>query len=485
MKFYWTLKSVPELSDLSADNRRKVWRIAYRESGGLSHGELISLGLAVAVGVRFGPLGVGLCVAVAMLPIMSRMVKRFRPSVLTVRERLGLGSPPVPEKISLLSVQPSRAVTSKNKNLLKFIRAIVLFPIRLTVAVLATAYFLASWGPTYSFPGRPPIFGGEHDRFVFALKRLGARRYGLIQYDLERRSSEILFECRMPIHEFGFRHASELEVCSYVKGAWIYRVINLREPKREPTIFPKLPGFLNTDRLMPKTIGFISTKVECSEDTCWTQFYTTTPDGIFALGQSIPGPLYSGPCLSQDEDLLAYADEEQIVVRNLRTHNEAAFPFGQSLVCNWSNNQVLLACSRKSMGLVLIHGLNQEARLIAIPEAQCLIGGVLSPSGKYVAYWTANAELGEAQPVILSLFSVVENKHYRLARRGMILGVRWSPGERYLSVVGIKRRDLFDIGYALAMPNAYTHDKAIIKLDGVGRMLEILEESDWIASPQW
>ncbi len=99
MKLYWTLKSVPELSDLSAVNRRKVWRVAYRESGGLSHGELISLSLAVGLGVSFGPLGIGLCVAIVMFPIMSRMVKRFRPAMLTVRQRLGLGLPPVSEKM--------------------------------------------------------------------------------------------------------------------------------------------------------------------------------------------------------------------------------------------------------------------------------------------------------------------------------------------------------------------------------------------------
>ena len=100
MKLFWTLKSVPELSDLSAANRRKVWLLAYRESGGLSHGELISLSLAVGLGVSVGPLGIGLCVAVVMLPIMSRMVKKFRPALLTVRERLGLGQPPVSEKMA-------------------------------------------------------------------------------------------------------------------------------------------------------------------------------------------------------------------------------------------------------------------------------------------------------------------------------------------------------------------------------------------------
>jgi hypothetical protein len=100
MKLYWTLRSVPELSDLSSVNRRKVWQVAYRESGGMSYGEVIFLGLAVGLGASFGPLGIGLCVAIVMLPIMSRMVERFRPAILTVRQRLGFRLPPVSEKVA-------------------------------------------------------------------------------------------------------------------------------------------------------------------------------------------------------------------------------------------------------------------------------------------------------------------------------------------------------------------------------------------------
>jgi len=95
MRIYWSLKSIPELSDLSLANRMKVYRIAYRESGGMSRSEVIYLGLAVGLGVMFGPLGIGFCVAIVMLPVNSRMVERMRPMILAVRYRLGLDLPNV------------------------------------------------------------------------------------------------------------------------------------------------------------------------------------------------------------------------------------------------------------------------------------------------------------------------------------------------------------------------------------------------------
>jgi hypothetical protein len=94
MRLYWSLKSVPELSDLSTADRRRVYRAAWRESGGMSHAEIAFLGLAIALGANFGPLGIGLCVAIIMLPIMSRKVERLRPAMLAIRHRLGLDLPP-------------------------------------------------------------------------------------------------------------------------------------------------------------------------------------------------------------------------------------------------------------------------------------------------------------------------------------------------------------------------------------------------------
>jgi len=93
MRLYWSLKSVPELSDLSAADRRRVSRAAWRESGGMSHAEIAFLGLAVALGANFGPLGIGLCVALIMLPILLRKVERLRPAMLAIRHRLGFGLP--------------------------------------------------------------------------------------------------------------------------------------------------------------------------------------------------------------------------------------------------------------------------------------------------------------------------------------------------------------------------------------------------------
>lgn len=46
MRFYWSLKSVPELADLSPAERRRVWQAAWRESGGMSYPEIVVVGLA-------------------------------------------------------------------------------------------------------------------------------------------------------------------------------------------------------------------------------------------------------------------------------------------------------------------------------------------------------------------------------------------------------------------------------------------------------
>lgn len=94
MKIYWSLKSIPELSDLSMLNRIKVYRIAYRNSGGLSRSEIIWLGVAVGLGAIFGTLGMSLCVTLIGLPVYSEMIERLRPTLLSVRHRLGLHIPP-------------------------------------------------------------------------------------------------------------------------------------------------------------------------------------------------------------------------------------------------------------------------------------------------------------------------------------------------------------------------------------------------------
>src|SRR5262245_59580954 len=93
MRFYWSLKSVPELADLLPTERRIVWQAAWRESGGMSYAEVAVFGLAIAVGATFGPLGMALCVGIVVFPLFSHMVERFRPAMIAARRRLGLGMP--------------------------------------------------------------------------------------------------------------------------------------------------------------------------------------------------------------------------------------------------------------------------------------------------------------------------------------------------------------------------------------------------------
>lgn len=59
----------------------------------MSYVELLFLGLAVGLGANFGPLGIGLCIAIIVFPIFSRQVKRYRSSMVAIRRNLGLGMP--------------------------------------------------------------------------------------------------------------------------------------------------------------------------------------------------------------------------------------------------------------------------------------------------------------------------------------------------------------------------------------------------------
>ncbi len=60
----------------------------------MSYAETAALALAAGLGATFGPLGVGLCIGVAALPIMSRLISRLGPAMIATRHRFGLGMPP-------------------------------------------------------------------------------------------------------------------------------------------------------------------------------------------------------------------------------------------------------------------------------------------------------------------------------------------------------------------------------------------------------
>jgi hypothetical protein len=93
MRVYWTLKSVPELADLSAKDRRAIWREAYREGSRYTFGEIVLIALGAAVGAILGPLGAGLGVAIVIELIFSRIAERLRPRMMEIRQRRGLGLP--------------------------------------------------------------------------------------------------------------------------------------------------------------------------------------------------------------------------------------------------------------------------------------------------------------------------------------------------------------------------------------------------------
>ena len=345
-------------------------------------------------------------------------------------------------------------------------QSIILFPFRFPVAC---CWLLWTWG----FRGfrdlylpKAPLFWGNKDRFVIYFKKGTRGLYEVVLYDLEEQRAEIIFESKTPIHLFGLRHSEELDLCQYDKGNCHYTVINLKNRKQCSPARYEFPGSRFRDHLLPKTLGFISEETVCADNECFTRFRITTANGTSSAGPQITGRLTSGPSVSLNEDLSAFTDLHNVYVSNLLTGTQVAFPFAETWIYNWSVQNVLLACSQANKCLYLIDGVSQASRRIEVPEAGLLQGGAISPGGAYVAYWVLNEDVPHAANAQLFLFSVAENKHYKLMEQAKILDVRWSPHEQYLSVTGIKRCDLFDISYGYKMRNPTVNDKEVIRLDG-------------------
>lgn len=336
--------------------------------------------------------------------------------------------------------------------------SIILFPFRIAVACFWCLWSLGF--REYSLP-KAPLFWGSNDRFVIYLKKATQGLYGVVLHDLEEEHAETIFESSRLVHAFGLRQPDELDLCRYDKGNCHYTMINLKSRNNYSPAQYDFLGALFNDHLLPKTLGFISEEIVCADNECFTRFRITTANGTSSAGPRITGRLTSGPSVSLNEDLLAFADREHVYVSNLFTGRQVSFPFAETEICNWSVQNVLLVCSRANRSLYLIDGVSQDAQRIEVSEAGIIQRGAISPSGAYVAYWILNKDGAR-----LFLVSVSENKHYELMQRAKILDVRWSQHEHYLSVSGVKRRDLFDISYGYKMRNSTVSDKEVIRLDG-------------------
>lgn len=362
------------------------------------------------------------------------------------------------------------------------VRSLVLFPLRNGVALFIFLSQLPLWlRGTHGvmFSSRAPIFWGDNDRAIFCLKRLGRKRYGVVRYDLEERKDAVVFSSATVIHTVALRNDAELIAGSYVDGDTLCTAIDLKGQAFVETAQYRLPGVRLEAQFMPNMVGFLAVDTVCSDDECFTEFRAVTAKGDYLLGPRHPGRILSGPILSNDESMMAYSDDKNIYLFNVSTGKQRAFPFGRSTICNWSDSKVVLASCREKNAFVTINGETGEVSLIQIATDGHVGKGNISPSGKFVVYWLGNEALGDAQPVQVYSFLVSEQRHALLGQWAMVLGMRWSRSERSLSLVGIRRRDLFDVSYGYKMSNAYAHDKEIIRLNDSGCVVEVLPESAW------
>ncbi|MDH5668588.1 MAG: hypothetical protein OEY86_11305 [Nitrospira sp.] len=294
-------------------------------------------------------------------------------------------------------------------------------------------------------------------------KRFGFRRFGIICHDTKQRTEHVLLQTPAPIHALSLRNTDELIVSVHTNGNMLCRVLSLHHPLDSPLREFCLSGVMG-QKFMPKSLGYIKQSIICDGSECFTEFRAITAEGDFLIGPRYPGRILLGPCMSEREDLLAFSDNDNIYLEYLSTGKQLAFPYGKSGFCNWSENNILLACSGLANCFVLIDSSSREAH--AINPVVGMVGhGVVSPSGRYVAYWTWNKDAYDDEEMALYLYSGQNGSHRKLRQWAMINAARWGQTERYLSISGVKKRDLGDFNYGRKMRNAYTQDWEIIDLN--------------------
>jgi len=321
------------------------------------------------------------------------------------------------------------------------------------------------WGlrPGWFYPWGAPLFWGENDQIVIRPKRFGFRRFGIICHDTTQQTEHVLLETANPIHALSLRNTDELIVSSYSNGDMLCRVISLRHPLDSPVREFCLSGVMG-QKFMPKSLGYIKQSIVCDGSECFTEFRAITTEGDFLIGPRYPGRIWKGPCVSEREDWLAFSDDDNIHLVHLATGKQIAFPYGKSGFCNWSDNNILLACSGLANCFVLIDSSSREAHAIH-PVVGMVCHGAVSVSGRYVAYWTWNKDAYDDEQTALYLYSVQDGSHRKLTQWAMINAACWGRKERYLSLSGVRKRDLSDFNFGRKMRNAYTQDWEILDLD--------------------
>lgn len=348
------------------------------------------------------------------------------------------------------------------------IKNIVLFPIRLALALL---WFL--WSLFFAFaalyPGCAPIFW-DNDRYVLYLKRRGLSRYGVVLYDLLSQTDEIIYQSSLPIEKFRLNN-NELLCSRYIKKGEIrYVIINLKD--RTIRLASNLTTVhRNSYDLLPKSIGIIACHNICYKEVCDRQIVMITDSDQAVLENYIEDDVRQSPSFSNDEHFFSYSTIKGIYIKNISTKKQLFYPEGESFVYNWDSCGNLLAYSIKNGNFIVLNPLKTQRKEIKLPDEFTnrhvhVMAAAISPKGNFIVYSILGKVKGSAKDILLILQLIHTGEYKVLTKKACIFNIKWSANEKYISLAGVNKRDLFEISYGYKMRNATNHDKEVIDIDG-------------------
>ncbi|KAF0145272.1 MAG: hypothetical protein FD156_1103 [Nitrospirae bacterium] len=286
-------------------------------------------------------------------------------------------------------------------------------------------------------------------------------------YELRSQDYEIVYQSKFPIQKFRLNN-NELLCGYYIKGEIRYIIINVKDrTSRSVSSFATVVR--NCYALLPTSIGVISYHKLCANAVCHRQIIMTTNSGQEVLENYIEDEMLRSPSFSNDERFFSYSTVKGIYIGIVSTKKQLFFPEGESFVYNWDNNGNMLAYSIKNGNFLVLNPSDSQRKEIKLPNEfanQRVFVAAISPKGNLIAYSMEKNIRGSAKDIFLVLQSASSNHYKVLAKKARIFDIKWSENEKYLSIAGVDKRDLFDISYGYKMRNATNHDKEIIDIDG-------------------
>jgi hypothetical protein len=345
--------------------------------------------------------------------------------------------------------------------LIILLKNIVLFPLRLTLGLFS--FFLTLGFDAGFYPGCAPIFWSN--KYVLFPIRKGFRRDRVVLCDVISRTGKIIFQSPVAIKKMTLRD-DELICSRYDNGEIQYVAIDLRDRSSRLAAHFSAPSSYDP---LPRTFGVVGIHRICNDETCYHQIVIQTERGSEILEDHIVNNISSGPTISNDEKYFAYSTSSGTHISDIATKKQVFYTDRELSMfhCDCAHN--FLAYSYKDGCFSLLSPVTSEERKINLPnglENDRVHIAALSPKGNFIAYGVYGRLVGTTADVSLVLQSVHSGSFKILGKRAKVLAIGWSDDEKYISIAGVTRRDLFDVGYLYKMRIASTHDKEVFDAEG-------------------